>query len=117
MASSPVVLLVDDDANVRLVVEDILDELGFVVIAVESGEEGLSRLPGLSRLDLLVTDVLMPSMDGWTFAERVRAAHPNLPVLYITGYFGDGARPVEGGRVINKPFAAKDLAAQVADVV
>jgi CheY-like chemotaxis protein len=58
----------------------------------------------LGREPCSITDILMPGMDGWTFAERMRANRPDLPVQYLTGYSSEADRPVEGARVVRKPF-------------
>ena len=97
-------LLVDDDPLVRMVVAGILDTLGFEVIEAEDGKEALAALSAERGIDVLVTDVLMPRLDGWTLAEQARLAHPELPVIYVTGYYHENARPVPGGSVIRKPF-------------
>ena len=98
------VLLVDDDSLVRMVLSDMLIDLGFDVREAGSPAEGFVTLEQAGKLDLLITDIFMPDMDGWTFAEQVRANHPDLPVIYITGYSSEADRPVNRARVLRKPF-------------
>ncbi len=104
------VLLVDDDALVRLALAEALGDLGFEVIEAQSAADALDYLPGLHDLDVLITDILMPGLDGWTLSEKVRESRPDLPVVYITGFFGDNARPVPGAQLIHKPFTVRAIA-------
>lgn len=76
------VLLVEDDANVRLLIETKLKNL-FNVISVKSGEEALERI-FKGGIDLMITDVMMPGMDGYELVERMRASGPDIPVIILT---------------------------------
>jgi two-component system cell cycle sensor histidine kinase/response regulator CckA len=111
------VLLVDDDSLVRLVLSDMLTGLGFDVTEAANPAEGFVALEQAGEWDVLVTDILMPGMDGWTFAERVRANFPDLPVLYITGYSEEAERPVTRSRVIRKPFSEKTFVRALTDLL
>src|SRR3954463_7279709 len=111
------VLLVDDDPLVRLVMSDMLDELGFSVTEVGSPAEAITTLGQAGAPDLLITDILMPEMDGWTFAEQVRTSYPELPIVYITGYSAETDRPVNRARVVRKPFTTRTLAKAVGDLL
>src|SRR3954453_13842761 len=103
-------LLVDDDPNVRWTVAMILDELGFAVTEMDGPHDALEVVENGDAFDVLVTDVVMPGMDGWTLAERIRAKRPALPVVYVTGYSPDPTRPVEHSRILWKPFTEKSIA-------
>ncbi len=105
------VLVVDDEALVRFMVADIFEHAGCAVEEATDGEQALGALGGRQGFDLLVTDIRMPRLDGWSLAERARALHPELPVLYVTGYSDVAMRPVPGSLVVAKPF---DPAALVA---
>jgi CheY-like chemotaxis protein len=87
----------------------ILEDLGFAVTEVEDPHRALDRLESGGSFDLIVTDILMPGMDGWTLAERVRESRPSVPVLYISGFSSDAVRPVEGSRILWKPFGEKSV--------
>ncbi|HQR28900.1 MAG TPA: PAS domain S-box protein [Anaeromyxobacteraceae bacterium] len=116
------VLLVEDDARVRSTVARALRQDGFDVREASSGEEALGHLrsPGFAPR-ILVTDVLMPGMNGRQVAEAVEKACPGIPVLFMSGYAEDvvvrhGA--VEPGlNLIEKPFTAEDLLARVRGLI
>jgi PAS domain S-box-containing protein len=101
------VLLVEDEPAVRVLAADMLRERGYAVLEAKDGPSGLAALAGAARVDLLVTDVGLPGLNGRQLAEAVRVRRPALPVLFITGYAGtalDEALP-PGMAVIAKPFA------------
>jgi PAS domain S-box-containing protein len=110
------VLLVDDDADVRAVAAAILAEAGYDVIEAGSGGAALDLLedPKLG-IALLVADIVMPGMNGVELAQAVRRRHPEMPILFITGY-GGAALPAHRpppGELLRKPFRAADLTAKV----
>jgi CheY-like chemotaxis protein len=103
------VLVVDDEVFVRFMVADLLEHAGCSVEEAEDGEQALGTLDSHQRFDLLVTDIRMPRLDGWSLAERARAIRPELPVLYVTGHSDVEARPVRGSIVLAKPFDPDQL--------
>lgn len=118
--SSPLerlVLLVDDDDIVRVTIGDILEDLGFRVIQASNATDAIARLREARDLDLLVTDVLMPEMNGWTLAERVREYSPRLPIIYVTGYSSGVSRAVDRSLVIRKPFQVGAFAKAILEVI
>ena len=107
------VLLVEDDPDLRELATELLRFLGYEVLVAEGPEHALRLLEGAPRLDLLLTDVVMPAMDGLALAERVRERRPGLPVLYMSGYSRDvlerrGVDPASV-RLLHKPFTARAL--------
>ena len=113
------VLLIDDDAAVRDVVADMLVEDGHEVVRAASGPEGLERLRGGPRVDLVLTDLGMFGMNGWEVARAVQAACPSTVVGLITGWDeGLAPKPTEPGQVdliVRKPVtqeALRDVVAQ-----
>jgi len=113
-----VVQVVEDDAVVRTLVRRILEGLGYRVLVAESGEQCLERIgAGESPVDLLLTDVVMPRMNGRELYERLRRRRPDLKVLYMSGYASDviGHHGVaeEGASFLQKPFTSHALAEQV----
>ena len=80
------VLIVDDDLSMRAFVDELLRNAGYATTVAADGEEALDVAGRCGPIDLLLTDVMMPRMDGYELARRLRQAHPNLKVLYLTGY-------------------------------
>ncbi len=112
------VLVVDDEPTVRMLVGDVLSDLGYAAIEAEDGPSGLKVLEGRARVDLLVTDVGLPGgMNGRQVADAARVLRPDLKVLFITGYAENAAvgngHLDPGMAVLTKPFAMDELAAKV----
>ncbi|TGX37981.1 response regulator [Sphingomonas naasensis] len=103
------ILLVDDEELVRLGTAEMLREMGHSVTQAAGGGEALARLAEGLAVDAIVTDYMMPRMDGAEFAARVHARYPELPVLVVTGYAG-GDLDI-GVPQLAKPFRQADLAA------
>jgi CheY-like chemotaxis protein/anti-sigma regulatory factor (Ser/Thr protein kinase) len=122
MASSArgVVLVVEDQADVRSQIVEVLANMGCEVVEAVDGVEGLRLIDQRGHLDLLVTDVGLPGLSGRQLADAARAATPDLRVLFITGYAGtalDDARLTDGMEILRKPFALDELAARVAAIL
>jgi two-component system cell cycle sensor histidine kinase/response regulator CckA len=115
------VLLAEDEAMLRRLAELALERAGFTVIAAESGEELLERIePGAVVPALLVSDMVMPGMDGLALAEALRARWPRLPVLLTSGYAEAALGrdlAADGVRLMSKPYALKDLVAAAEGVL
>src|SRR5499427_2334224 len=79
-------LIVDDDELVRKFLERVLKEAGYQTATASDGPEALEMAATLERLDVLVTDLMMPQMTGDELARRVRSTMPDVKVLYITGF-------------------------------
>lgn len=114
---SETVLVVEDEDAVRVLLSGMLDELGYRVLAADGGAAALSLLGAHPEVALMITDVIMPGMNGRELADAARRRHPRLQVLYTTGYtrnvmVGDGVleRDVQ---LIGKPFSIDELAARV----
>jgi len=103
--------VVEDQASVRDFVARALQMSGFRVRAAASAAEALEW--GLEGVDAVLTDVVMPQMSGWDFAERVRTARPGLPVVFMSGYPEPGAKGglAEGLVLLRKPFSPDELVA------
>jgi two-component system cell cycle sensor histidine kinase/response regulator CckA len=117
---SGVILLVEDNDAVRRPVARLLSDFGYDVVAADGPEEAL-RLAAGRRLDLLVTDVVMPTMNGRQLAERLLADRSDLKVLYMSGYTDDAviARGViePGTAFLQKPFGADQLAQKIRELL
>jgi len=108
-------LLVDDEELVRMSTADMLQDLGYDVIEAASAEDALRLFNGGERVDLLVTDHLMPGMTGADLARAVRAARPELPVLLVSGYAESEGITADLPR-LTKPFRKDELAASLAQL-
>ncbi len=116
------VLVVDDEPTVRMLVGEVLADLGYTAIEAADGIAGLNILQSDIRIDLLVTDVGLPGgMNGRQVADAARVLRPDLKVLFITGYAETAA--VSGGHlepgmaVLTKPFALDDLASRIREMI
>jgi CheY-like chemotaxis protein len=112
------VLVVDDEPAVRLVITDVLQEMGYQALEAADGPTGLRVLETEPGVDLLVTDVGLPGgLNGLQTADAARVMRPGLKVLLVTGYAGNAAigasRLPEGMQILTKPFAADALAIKV----
>jgi PAS domain S-box-containing protein len=116
------VLIVDDEPSVRMLVSEVLGELGYKAIESADGASALQVLRSDTRIDLLVTDVGLPGgMNGRQLADFGRTARPALKVLFITGYAEKAAMGVEGFdkgmAILTKPFAMDGLAARIKELL
>ncbi|HXQ51240.1 MAG TPA: PAS domain-containing protein [Stellaceae bacterium] len=116
------VLLVEDEDPVRMFSARALRNKGYKVIEAKSGEDALDKITsGAEAVDLIVTDVVMPRMDGPSLVKEVRALHPDMKVIFISGYTEDAFRKRlgdEGGiHFLPKPFSLKQLAGKVKEVM
>jgi PAS domain S-box-containing protein len=115
--SGKVVLVVEDEPVVRSLVVDVLDELGYTTLEAGDGQAGLDLLQSQQHIDLLITDIGLPLINGRQMADAAMASRANLKVLFMTGYAENAAAP--GGflgpnmQMITKPFAFERLASRV----
>ena len=114
------VLVVEDEADVRDMITNVLRDLGCTVLEAQDGPAGLRVVQSRRNLDLLVTDVGLPGLNGRQLADAARSIRSNLPVLLITGYAGKALEDMElapGMQVMPKPFALDALAACVSGIM
>jgi PAS domain S-box-containing protein len=112
------VLVVDDEPIVRMLVVDVLNELGYTAIEAADGHSGLKILESTARIDLLITDIGLPGgLNGRQVADAARTIRPDLKVLFITGYAENAVLShghIDGGmQVMTKPFAMEGLATRI----
>ena len=116
------VLVVDDEPSVRMLVMEILEDLGYAAIEAADGASGLKVLQSDARIDLLISDVGLPGgMNGRQMADAARAVRPHLKVLFITGFaenavVGNGHLD-PGMHVMTKPFAMEAIAARIRTLI
>lgn len=110
------ILVVDDDADHRAYVTQLVERLGHSAIAAENGRAGLSLLSD-TEVDTIITDIFMPEADGIELVKALSDSGSHTPVIGMTGGFRGMTQPYEklfaffaGAQVLKKPFGAKDLA-------
>jgi two-component system cell cycle sensor histidine kinase/response regulator CckA len=107
------ILLVEDEDMVRAVAERALTRQGYTVITAEHGEAALELIARSEKPDLLISDVVMPLMDGPTMVRHVRARYPDLPILFMSGYAEEQLRKsidLDNVAFLAKPFSVQELA-------
>ncbi len=116
-----VILVVEDDTDVRSYLSEVLRALGYQVVAVGNAQAALSILQQSRRIDLLLTDVVMPGMNGRELGRRAQEIRPSVHVLYMTGYSRNAVvhhgRLEEGVELLQKPIRQAVLAARIRDVL
>jgi PAS domain S-box-containing protein len=120
-AEGETVLVVEDEDIVRELVVEVLRDIGYNAIEAADGPSGLEILQSKCRIDLLVTDIGLPGLNGRQVADGGRLLRPDLKVLFMTGYaenavFGSGFLE-NGMAMITKPFATEDLVRRVSQVL
>jgi len=115
------ILLVEDEDAVRTFSTRALTNKGYEVLGAESGEAALTLLEtqDIKNIDLLITDVMMPGMDGPTMAGKIRAMSPDLKIIFISGYTEDRLKDHMGKNIffLPKPFTLKQLAEKVKEAL
>jgi PAS domain S-box-containing protein len=116
------VLVVDDEATIRMLVTEVLEELGYIPLEAADAAEGLKILQSKTRIDLLISDVGLPGgMNGRQMADAARNLRPGLKVLFITGYAEQtvvsGGTLEPGMHVMSKPFPLDVLAARIKSIL
>jgi len=116
------VLVVDDEPTIRMLVSEVLVDLGYLAVEAGDGAAGLKVLESGTRIDLLVTDVGLPGgMNGRQVADAARVLRPGLKVLFITGYAENAAvgngHLDPGMQVLTKPFNMEDLASRIRGLI
>jgi PAS domain S-box-containing protein len=122
LTGTQTILLVEDEAAVRDFAARALTMRGYQVIEASSGDEALEMLrEHQGHIDLLVSDVVMPGMDGPTLVKTIRAEKPNMRILFMSGYaeeaFRNAGERIEDFHFLPKPFSLKQLTSKVKDVL
>ncbi|MEO1040255.1 MAG: response regulator [Pseudomonadota bacterium] len=116
------ILLAEDDDSMRDFLSKALKRAGHDVSAVADGDEGIDALGGTpGAYELLLTDIVMPGVDGIELARRAAEIDPSLKIMFITGFaavaLNAGGGAPTGAKVLSKPFHLRDLVDEVARVV
>ncbi len=120
--SKKTVLIVEDDPDVRVLARDVLKDYGYNVVEASGADEAIEyAFDRKGRIDLLLTDVIMPKMNGRQLCEKLSTKYPTLKTLYMSGYPGDTISHhgvlEEGIPFIEKPFSIAGLAMKVRQVL
>ena len=111
------ILVVEDDATVRLIINDVLEELGYKVLLASDARAAIPMLQSDQKIDLLVSDAVLPHVNGQKLAEIARAARPALKVLFVSGYAENAILREDflspGMDMLTKPFDLDALGAKV----
>jgi PAS domain S-box-containing protein len=113
------ILVIDDDSEVRSVLIASLEILGHAVTAAEDGQSGLNALDA-AKPDLMIVDFAMPGMNGAEVANRARARHAGLPIIFASGYADSAAIEAAAGpssTILRKPFDLAELEATISDLL
>jgi hypothetical protein len=119
------ILLVEDEPEVRLLVQELLEEAGYHVLVADGPGEALLIGERAGHIDLILTDVVMPQMRGYDLVARLLEVRPDLAVLYMSGYAEERREPATGGAAavpsrtafLEKPFSLTSLAAKVRETL
>ena len=127
------IIVIDDEQYIRTALKEVLENEGFKVSAARDGRRGLELLED-EGADLVITDVIMPGIDGIATLEKIKAMHPDVPVIVISGVGNVAPRDYEPGaistsaflasatnagaaRTLTKPFNRKELLSAVTDAL
>jgi PAS domain S-box-containing protein len=115
------ILLVEDEETVRKFIHRTLTGHGYVVLEAKDGPTALVLGEKCHNLDMLLTDVIMPNMNGAVLAERLKAFHPGMGILFMSGYtdnvFLPGGLLEPGAKFLQKPFAQADMLQKVKELL
>ncbi len=121
MGRGETVLVVEDETAVRELVTEALSDAGYDVFQACDGNEGLAAGRNARRVDLLITDVGLPGLNGRQLADALLEVRPDLKVIFITGYAEGAASPsgflAPGMEIITKPFTLEALTARVREML
>ncbi|RYG30122.1 MAG: response regulator, partial [Burkholderiales bacterium] len=121
LGSGKTVLVVEDDPQVRMLILEVLRDLQYRAIEASDPEQALSALRSQNHVDLMVSDVGLPGMNGRQLAEIARSSRPNLKILFMTGYAAEAAVRSEflepGMEMMMKPFQLEGLTAKIREML
>lgn len=115
---SETILLVEDEESLRHIVIDLLTQLGYRVLGASCGKEALALAEKhIGKIDVLVTDVLLPEQKGPELANAIRGLRPGMKVIFVSGGVPSDSALTKGATLLMKPFTVKMLSAKVREVL
>jgi two-component system, cell cycle sensor histidine kinase and response regulator CckA len=114
------ILVVDDEPGIRTMIQFELSQQGHSILTADSGAAALEVLKGAAKVDLILTDMRMPQMDGLDLVVQVRKALPDIPIVLMTGFVEDRVLEVQKynlSATLNKPFTIDQLAEVVGKIL
>ncbi|KQN06740.1 response regulator [Sphingobium sp. Leaf26] len=109
------ILLAEDDESMRVYLARALERSGYDVVSVSTGREAVPHIES-DRFDLLLTDIVMPEMDGIELAQHAASVAPDMRIMFITGFAAvtlKAGKAVPQAKVLSKPFHLRDLVLEV----
>ncbi len=117
------IMVIDDDPSILTMIEEVLIDEKYMVVKAESGEKAIALLPD-ARVDLIITDILMPNIDGMEVISKVKGHYPNVKVIAMSGGGRIGpqsylplAELIGADSVLDKPFPIELLVSQVGELL
>jgi two-component system cell cycle sensor histidine kinase/response regulator CckA len=114
---SETILLVEDERSVRTLVRRLLEVEGYIVVTADNAEDALLVAGRESGIDLVLTDMVMPGMNGRELMEQLEVTRPGMKVVYTSGYFDDRASPAKGAPFLQKPYTHQALARTIRETL
>ena len=114
---SETILLVEDERSVRTLIRRLLEVEGYIVITADSAEDALLVADREAGIDLVLTDMVMPGMNGRQLIEQLERSRPGMKVVYTSGYFDDRATATNGAPFLQKPYTHQALARTVREAL
>lgn len=114
------ILVVDDETMIRNIVTWTLKRRGFAVLQASDGVDGLQSFEAHREIDLVLSDIVMPELDGVGMVRALRDRRPEVPVLFMSGYTGHQGPALEPGdleRLLPKPFTPTELVERIEQVL
>ena len=118
MDQKPTILIVEDEPEIRNVMQESLESIGLNILTASNGQEALVKLGNNAGVSLILLDLMMPVMNGWQFLSALEknSLLNKIPILVIT-VFSDQAKDLKVRGVLKKPFDLNDLLRQVTDIL
>ena len=108
----------EDEADLRNVTAEFLSSIGYSVICASSGPDALQLVRDAGPIDLVISDVVMPKMNGREFADNLQSLRPETKLLFVSGYADDVVRlSAQKMPFLQKPFSLKELGAKVSEIM